>query len=90
MAKIAIVGDYDPNRPAHIATQKAIIHATSVLPYEIEAQWVPTSPLEDRDNLKELENYHGIWGSAGDPESPIGLINAIDVARTKNIPYLGT
>lgn len=53
MAKIAIVGDYDHNRPAQIAINKAIIHAASVLPYEIETQWVPTSPLLNHDNLKD-------------------------------------
>lgn len=90
MTKIAIVGDYDDTRPAHIATNKAIIHAASVLPFEIKTQWVPTSSLLNQANLKELENYHGIWGSAGVPENPLGLINAIEVARTKNIPYLGT
>ncbi len=90
MTKIAIVGDYDHNRPAHIATNKAIIHAASILPYEVETQWVPTLSLENQDTLKGLERYHGIWGSAGDPESSLGLVNAIEVARTKNIPYLGT
>lgn len=88
--KIAIIGDFDDSRPAHIATNKAITHASSVLPGMIETEWIPTSSLEDQDNLKYLEKYHGIWGSAGNPESSQGLINAIEVARTKDLPYLGT
>jgi CTP synthase (UTP-ammonia lyase) len=90
LTKIAIIGDYDKNRHSHLATNEAIRHAHSILPYKFKARWIPTQPLEDSRNLQELEQYHGIWGSAGDPDSRLGLIKAIEFARIHNIPYLGT
>lgn len=90
MTRIAIVGDYDPNRPAHLATNRAISHVAATLPFKIEADWVSTPSFEDPCNLKELELYQGVWGSAGDPESRHGLINAIMLARVNSLPYLGT
>jgi len=87
--KIAIVGDYD-GRPSHVATNEAIRHAESVLQYELEARWLTTSQFENANKLEDLECYDGIWGSAGDPDSRLGLIRAIEFARLQEIPYLGT
>jgi len=87
--KIAIVGDYD-GRPSHVATNEAIRHASSVLPYELETCWLATSQFENEKRLNDLEHYDGIWGSAGDPDSRLGLIRAIEFARLGTIPYLGT
>lgn len=90
MIKIAIVGDYDECRPAHIATNEAITHVRSVLPFDFEVHWVATPQIEDSRHLQELKGYDGIWGSAGDPDNSIGLIRAIEFARLHNIAYLGT
>lgn len=88
--KIAIIGDYDLNRPSHIATTKSIQKVADFLSKKVVAQWVPTNSLEGDHTLCELQEFDGIWGAPGDPISSIGVINAIQVSREKDIPYLGT
>lgn len=90
MTKIAIVGDFDDSRLSHHATNDALQHAHSILPFDFETRWVSTAQLENSNKLHDLDVYDGIWGSAGDPDSRLGLIRAIEFARSKNIPYLGT
>ncbi len=88
--RIAVIGDFDKNRPSHVATDKALKHSAASLSLNIESHWIPTKPLENESNLKRLENFDGIWGAPGDPESSLGVVNAIQIAREKKIPYLGT
>ncbi len=88
--RIAIIADFDENRPSHIATLDALKHASVVLSAEIETCWFPTEPFEKKGSLSALEQFDGIWGAPGIPESSPGFINAIQVAREKRIPYLGT
>jgi len=88
--KIAIIGDYDLNRPSHIATTESIQKVAAYLSKKVVAQWVPTHSLETDDTLGKLQDFDGIWGAPGDPDSSMGVINAIQVSREKDIPYLGT
>ena len=88
--KIAVVGDYDQNRPSHIATSDAIEKSTIQFSQEVRVEWLPTRPFETADKLALLEEFDGIWGAPGDHHSSLGYINAIRVAREAHIPYLGT
>jgi CTP synthase (UTP-ammonia lyase) len=88
--KIAIIGDYDETRPSHVATNKALYHAAAALSVEMDIQWISTPLLQDKRNTDTLADYYGIWGSAGNPDSPVGLVNGITFAREHSIPYLGT
>ncbi len=88
--KIAIIGDYDHNRPSHVATSEAIQNTANYLLKDPLLQWIPTQSLESNDALIRLLEFDGIWGAPSDPESSLGVINAIQVARKNNIPYLGT
>jgi CTP synthase (UTP-ammonia lyase) len=90
MLKIAIIGDYDPTRKSHIATSTALQNTAATLSHKLVIRWLPTKSFEIYKNLAQLEAFDGIWGAPGVPESSLGLINAIQVAREKNIPYLGT
>ena len=87
---IALIGDYDKNRPSHRATAQCIERASNYLSRQIVAQWIPTRALEEPEALKKLQNFNGIWGAPGDPKSSPGIINAIHVSRERDIPYLGT
>jgi len=60
------------------------------LPKAVDICWLPTQPFEKLDNLKSLLTFDGVWGAPGDPDSTLGVINAIQVVRENNIPYLGT
>ncbi len=88
--KIAIIGDYDQNRPSHVATSEAIQNTANYLSKDPLVQWIPTQSLESDEALIQLLEFDGIWGAPGDPESKLGVINAIQLARKNNIPYLGT
>ncbi|MGB3225105.1 MAG: hypothetical protein WBB23_20100 [Desulforhopalus sp.] len=88
--KIGIIGDYDQNRPSHVATSEAIQNTSKYLSRDTLVQWLPTQFLESDSALIQLQEFDGIWGAPGDPESSLGVINAIQVARENNIPYLGT
>ena len=88
--KIGIIGDFDKNRPAHVATSEAIQDTAHYLSRNVLVQWIPTQSLESDTALLQLQKCDGIWGAPGNPESSPGVINAIQVARENNIPYLGT
>lgn len=88
--KIAIIGDYDENRRSHIATSESIQKTTEYLSIEFSAQWISTKSLETKGALNRLLEFDGIFGAPGDSQSSSGVINAIQIAREKNIPYFGT
>ena len=43
--KVGVIGDYDPNMPNHIATDKALGHAANALSVSLTASWIPTQSL---------------------------------------------
>lgn len=88
--RIAIVGDYDPERPSHIATSECIRATGRYLGKQIEFRWFPTLPFEEKSTLAELQEFNGIWGAPGDHNSHLGMVNAIQFSRESDIPYLGT
>ena len=88
--KIAVVGDYDKNRPSHLATSEAIENSAFYLSQQVDVEWVPTRLLETATERSLLRECDGIWGAPGDHQSSLGYINAIQVAREADLPYLGT
>ena len=88
--KIAVVGDYDKNRPSHLATSKAIEKSAHHISAEVRVDWVPTQRLEAAEECSLLRECDGIWGAPGDHQSSLGYIHAIQVAREADLPYLGT
>lgn len=88
--RIAIIGDYDQERPSHVATSGCLRRTSRYLSRQVEAEWLPTPLFEADHNLAKLLKFDGVWGAPGDPDSQLGMINAIQFAREKEIPYLGT
>lgn len=88
--KIAVIGDYDKNRLSHIATSEAIAQSANYVSQEVFVQWLPTQSLEGNNVPMLLQEFDGIWGAPGEPNSSLGIINAIQFARENDIPYLGT
>lgn len=88
--RIGIIGDYDQGRPSHVATTECLQRTGSYLSQQTVTEWVPTSSLEVHHTLAKLHEFDGIWGAPGDHDSRLGMINAIQLARESNIPYLGT
>ena len=84
--KIAVVGDYDKNRPSHVATSEAIAQSANYVSQAVFVQWLPTQSLEVNSALSLLQEFDGIWGAPGEHKSSLGIINAIQFALEKDIP----
>jgi CTP synthase (UTP-ammonia lyase) len=84
---IAVVGDYDAERPTHKATQQALEHA--VRP-PLRFEWLASERAAELDGA-ELASYAGLLISPGSPyRSMDGALRAIRVAREQAVPLLGT
>jgi CTP synthase (UTP-ammonia lyase) len=91
MIKIGIIGDYDPQRPVHPATVEAIKHAADHLSLKVEVTWLPTPSFLDSKGQKRLDQFDGLWASAGSPyQSMEGALKGIQTARELNRPFIGT
>jgi CTP synthase (UTP-ammonia lyase) len=86
--QIALVGDYDSTVTAHIAIPKALELTSQFLNVELEHHWLGTETITD---TKMLESYHALWCVPASPyKSMKGALRAIQFAREKPIPFLGT
>ena len=89
-AKIALVGDYNPEVKAHRAIPIALQMAAETLHCEVEPVWVGTEELEG-DAASRLAEYDAIWVVPASPyRSMEGALAAIRYARTENRSFLGT
>jgi CTP synthase (UTP-ammonia lyase) len=85
--RIAIVGDFDSSKHSHWATEAALFHAAIALGLDVEPHWIPTSEVSD----SRLVGFDGMWGAPGSPyASMLGMLSAIETARSTDIPFLGT
>ena len=91
MVKIGIIGDFDPQRNYHIATNDSLEHSAEALNLDLYFEWIPTPSLEDPEILDRLDDFHGLWCSPGSPYISIsGALNAIRFARENHWPFIGT
>lgn len=89
--KVGIIGDYDPHRRYHIATDEALGHAAAALSISLTSSWIPTLSLTKESVGKTLEPFHALWCSPGSPyESMDGALQAIRFAREQGRPFIGT
>jgi CTP synthase (UTP-ammonia lyase) len=85
---IALVGDFSAAMTAHHALNESVRLASSR--QSIDAQWLHTSHLQPRDE-QALASFHGVWCVPGSPyANPDSALWAIEWARTRNVPFLGT
>ena len=83
---IGIVGDRDPARLVHWATEAALGH----LPEPPRYEWVPTEEVPGGPGAR-LSRYQGLLISPGSPyRSMEGALLAIRHARESGTPLLGT
>jgi CTP synthase (UTP-ammonia lyase) len=89
--RIGIIGDFDPAKPSHLATDKAIRHAVGRLSVDAEVRWLPTPSLLESGAHATLEGCDGLWASPGSPYlSMEGALAGIRFAREHDRPFLGT
>lgn len=90
MHRVAIVGDFDPEKAAHLAIPKAIQLASNELGFQFEHEWIATPMLNTNADLK-LKSYQAVWLAPGSPYvSMQGALNSVQYARQSKVPFLGT
>lgn len=89
--RIGIVGDFDAQRHSHWATEAALFHAAVQLGIKVEPRWVPTEQLAVQRAADGLVAFDVILAAPGSPyRSMPGMLRAIEYARTRDVPFLGT
>jgi CTP synthase (UTP-ammonia lyase) len=84
--RIALIGDYSPAVTAHRAIDASFQLAGQQLP--LVTQWRHTSTLT---RGQALDNVHGFWCVPASPYANTeGALWAIEWARTRRLPFLGT
>ena len=82
LLNIAIIGDFDREKPSHLATNASIEHAARYLGLTVNIRWLPTPLLEEQEGRRMLEQSDGIWAGSGSPyQSPEGALIGIRAAR---------
>ncbi len=77
---------------AYISVKHALEHAGANLDCRVKIEWISASSIEKnlKENLTRLENLDGVIVPGGFGQQGVeGKITAINIARTKNIPFLG-
>jgi CTP synthase (UTP-ammonia lyase) len=84
---IAIIGEYTPTFPPHIATSAAIEHSRSALGLAVDGVWMSTEEID-----KTLfERFSGIWVAPGSPYKNMDqALWAISYARENGVACFGT
>jgi CTP synthase (UTP-ammonia lyase) len=88
--RIALIGDYSPAVPAHLAIQVALRAAARSLDLTVESQWVSTEHVRVH-GISALDGCEAVWCVPGSPYASMGgALTAIRHARETRRPFLGT
>ncbi len=89
--RIAIVGDHDPTRETHIATDGALQHAAAALGVTLATEWIPTDECRTGTSVLQLKYYHAVFLGPGAPyRCQDGAFAAVRFAREQGWPFFGT
>jgi CTP synthase (UTP-ammonia lyase) len=87
MARIAVIGEYDPASPTQSATDAALKHSSQQLGAHVEHTWLTTETLSDA----LFEQFAAVLIAPGSPyKSLTRTLAAIRFAREHGVPCLGT
>lgn len=90
VVRVAIVGEYDPAFPPHVAVDATIAQVSAARAVDVRATWISTDAI-DREGVERLASYDAIWISPGSPYRSLdGALTAIRHARERDVPLLGT
>jgi CTP synthase (UTP-ammonia lyase) len=88
---IGLIGDFDPGKHSHWATEAALFHAAARLDRALDLRWVGSDAVHARGADACLRDVDGVWGAPGSPYVSFdGALAAIRFAREQGVPYLGT
>ena len=88
---VGVIGDFDPNRSSHVATNDSLTHAADHLGLKVNVEWLPTPSLVPVEARMQFDRYDALWASPGSPyQSTEGALLAIRQARLWGKPFIGT
>ena len=86
--KIAMVGKYVTLADSYVSVNHALKHAGASIGKPVEIDWIDSETFNG--NIDELQKYNGILVPGGfGTRGSEGIIKTANLAREKNIPYLG-
>lgn len=89
MTTIGIIGERDARNETHAATDDALAHSAAARGIGVETMWVSTVDVVNPST--DLARFDGLLVAPGSPyRSMEGALRAIEHARRRNIPLLGT
>ncbi len=88
--EVGIIGEYDPNRPYHIATNDALNHAAAALSVSLKSSWIPTQSLGNGSIETRLKPFHALLCASVDYKGMNEALQAIRFAREQGWPFIGT
>jgi CTP synthase len=87
---IAVVGKYVELEDAYKSVKEALTHAGIELKTEVKVTWVDSEMLEKDEDYVDLMSFNGILVPGGFGERGTrGMVEAVRMAREKDIPYFG-
>lgn len=87
---IALVGKYVEYEDSYKSLKEALLHGGIAHDVKVKIHWIEAETFEQGGLQRELENYDGILVPGGFGKRGIeGMINAIEFARVKKVPYFG-
>jgi len=88
---IGLMGDFDPGKPSHIATNLSLQHAADRLSLQLKVRWIPTPTLLSIDGQKAARKMDALWAAPGSPyKSQDGVHWGIRQARENKRPFFAT
>ena len=89
--RIGIMGDFNPEFPAHSTIAPGLQHAGRALGVEVESQWLATPSLVGAEGEGLMAGFDGLWAAPASPyQSMEGMLNGIAFARRRDWPFVGT
>ena len=89
--RIGIMGDFNPEFPAHTTIDPSLQHAGRTLGVQVESHWLPTPSLLGAAGERLLAGFHGLWAAPASPyQSMEGMLGGIEFARRRDWPFVGT
>jgi len=87
---IGIIGDFNPEKPSHIATDAALKHAADFLSLDVKPEWLGTGNLRRKSVKDTIGQYQGLFAAPGTPYFfADGAIKGIKLAREMKHPLSG-
>ena len=90
--KIGIVGKYVNLPDSYVSVYQALLHSSAKLGKKLSVEWIDSERFENgnKDEVKFLNKFDGILVPGGfGARGSEGIINSINYARQKDIPFLG-